>query len=971
MKLRLCADPHRMRGVSWLFLAILLVFGVAHPLHAQWTTADAQSAFSSYNNAFYFNPSGNNYDYRSQQGATGTSGFWVGAEEIEIALDAYAQNPTPAGVTMINQLCNGFVAQFSSNWSGDTYDDDLMWATIAFIRAYNATGNTTWLNDAETNFATVWSRGYDTTFGGGIWWNVAAANTPSGYKASASNWTFVIAGNLLYQITGNSTYLSDANTVYSWASTTLYDASTGRVHDGVNSSGVQDGQYSYNYGVAVGASYFENRWSDANNISTYLINNLSSGTIGGYNVMPNYGQGGTDGGGFNSITLRWIGYAYTHGAISNRNILSWAQTNVGLGWAQRNASGLSWNNWLAATPNGTALYSWDCSNTVAGLLDIPTTSSAADFSLTASSAVINLTPGSNGTATLSVAPSNGFNGIVNLSAIAIGSPVGVSVALSQSSITGSGVATLLVSTTAATPGANYLIAITGASGNVAHTVFVQLALPFFNLSIATPSLALDQSGRATSAITILPQNGFDGKVQFLRPVGLPPGVIARFRPENASTGTTLELETRSDAAVGINMPLSITATSGALTQTVSTALTLSAATGDRGEGVPVDLSAAFNGTGIYPKGATYSTSAGIDGDGYSYSSDVLASERVLSNVLFRIGPASNPDVVYGTGQQIPLPSGRFTTLQLLATGIGGGATAQPIVVTYTDGTTSQFTQSFSDWFSPASNANETDAVVSPYRNDGNGTQDGRPFTLYGYTFVLQRDKTVQSLTLPDNHNVVVLSATLTRQYLGEQVNLASAFNLAGIYTNGTAFAANAGLDGGGTAYSANLLGIQSGASNIVVDNLNFNLGAPNVNNVAYGTGQPIELPSGHFSSLRILGTGIYGDQISQIITVEYTDGTTSTFKQSFSDWFSPQRYPREFIAEAMPYRLRAAGTQDSQTFNLYQYTLPLDGRKIVKSLTLPVNRDVVVLGVTLANDLFDERGDSEPWSPEGGWSGSK
>lgn len=167
MKIRLCATLRSMGGAPWIFLAILFVLCAARTSVAQWTATDAQTAFSDYNNGFYFNPSGDNYDYRSSQGATTTSGFWVGAEEIELALDAYNQNPTAANRTIINQLCNGFIAQFGSDWSGDTYDDDLMWATIAFERAYTATGTAAWLTDAENNFATVWNRGYDTTFGGG------------------------------------------------------------------------------------------------------------------------------------------------------------------------------------------------------------------------------------------------------------------------------------------------------------------------------------------------------------------------------------------------------------------------------------------------------------------------------------------------------------------------------------------------------------------------------------------------------------------------------------------------------------------------------------------------------------------------------------------------------------------------------------------------------------------------------------
>ncbi len=368
MRTRISSETVPSSHVRWFLLALcLLPFGWRSS-QAQWSASDAQTAFNNYNNAFYFNPGGSNYDYRGQQGSTTTSGFWVGAEEIEVAEDAYALNPTSANQTTINQLCNGFVAQFSADWSGDSYDDDLMWATIAFVRAYKATGNTTWLSDAQNNFATVWSRGYDSS-NGGIWWNVATKN----FKASASNWTFVIAGNLLYQATGSSTYQSEARTIYNWCMSNLYNASTGQVYDGVStSSGTSTGQYSYNYGVAIGANYYQGDSQDATKMATYLMNNLKNGTYNGYNLMPNYGQGGTDGGGFNGIALRWVGLAYAHNVIQNGMVLQWAQANVSYAWSQRNSAGLSWNNWGTATPNGTALYSWDCSDTVAGLLDIPT-----------------------------------------------------------------------------------------------------------------------------------------------------------------------------------------------------------------------------------------------------------------------------------------------------------------------------------------------------------------------------------------------------------------------------------------------------------------------------------------------------------------------------------------------------------------------------------------------------------------------
>ena len=47
-----------------------------------------------------------------------------------------------------------------------------------------------------------------------------------------------------------------------------------------------------------------------------------------------------------------------------------------------------------------------------------------------------------------------------------------------------------------------------------------------------------------------------------------------------------------------------------------------------------------------------------------------------------------------------------------------------------------------------------------YRDNGQGQRDNRTFYLYEYKFVLNATKTVASITLPNNRNVVVLAATL-------------------------------------------------------------------------------------------------------------------------------------------------------------------------------------------------------------------
>ena len=65
----------------------------------------------------------------------------------------------------------------------------------------------------------------------------------------------------------------------------------------------------------------------------------------------------------------------------------------------------------------------------------------------------------------------------------------------------------------------------------------------------------------------------------------------------------------------------------------------------------------------------------------------------------------------------------------------------------------------------------------------------------------------------------------------------------------------------------------------------------------------IALPAGSYTALNFLGTAIYGNKTAQTFTVTYTDGTTSTFTQSMSDWGAAQNYTGETVASAMAYRL--------------------------------------------------------------------
>ena len=300
------------------------------------------------------------------------------------------------------------------------------------------------------------------------------------------------------------------------------------------------------------------------------------------------------------------------------------------------------------------------------------------------------------------------------------------------------------------------MAVTGTSAALAHTAYVTVALPGFTIT-APRNVFVNQGSTAGATITINDVNGFNGSVK-LSAAGLPKGVSATLNSPHTPSSTTVTFAASSAAATGF-ASVTITGTSGNIIQTATITLAVSAATGTAGTGSPIDLSSAFNVNGVYTDGTTYNT-GGLDGVGFSYSANLLSPSRVLSGIEFQLGPANQPNAVGGAGQAVSLPAGHFPRLVLLATGVQGNQTGQTITVTYTDGTSTQFLESFSDWFTPQNFPGEIDAVVMPYRNFADGSQDNRPFSLYAYVFRINSSKTVKSITLPNNPNVLVLAATL-------------------------------------------------------------------------------------------------------------------------------------------------------------------------------------------------------------------
>jgi hypothetical protein len=295
---------------------------------------------------------------------------------------------------------------------------------------------------------------------------------------------------------------------------------------------------------------------------------------------------------------------------------------------------------------------------------------------------------------------------------------------------------------------------TGLAAQYANAINTAVSSSGFTLSGPT-NVFLNQNSSANASITIKDFGGFNGKV-ILSVSTLPKGVKASF--QGTGNSRRVVFTANSSATTGFTT-VTVTGTSGGITETVTFTLAVSAAVGTTGTGTQVNLSSEFNVNGIYTDGTMYST-GGLDGTGYSYSANLLTTSRVYNGVLFDFGPANELDAVGCSGQSVSLTPGKFSSLMLLATGVEGNQTSQTFTVKYSDGTTSKIVQSFSDWFTPQKYTGESEGVAMAYRNFDNGTKDQRTFSLYEYRFALNPNKVVQSISLPGNSHVLVLAATL-------------------------------------------------------------------------------------------------------------------------------------------------------------------------------------------------------------------
>ena len=186
------------------------------------------------------------------------SGWWNAANTITVLVNYSKVTGSTQYVSVLaSTFANANKANGTVNFINN-YDDDEGWWALAWIDAYDLTGNATYLTMAETIFANIATEWDTTTCGGGVWWSKSGGGT---YKNAIANELFLtVAAKLANRTTGSisSTYLTWAQDEWAWFKASGMINSQSLINDGLTSTnpnsctnnGAQT--WTYNQGVILG-----------------------------------------------------------------------------------------------------------------------------------------------------------------------------------------------------------------------------------------------------------------------------------------------------------------------------------------------------------------------------------------------------------------------------------------------------------------------------------------------------------------------------------------------------------------------------------------------------------------------------------------------------------------------------------------------------------------------------------------------
>lgn len=328
--------PRRSYTAVLLSFFLILLFTAVAPAQAADYTSYANTG------------AGKLYSQYNQTNGLWSTGWWQSANHLTTLIDYMLRGGTNNYTSIIANTYDKNINSYQGNYRNEFLDDTGWWG-LAWIRAYDKTGDTRYLNTAKIDADHMHAYWDTSTCNGGVWWTQARD-----YKNAITIELYIKLNAAYYNRTNNVTYLNRARTGWDWFVNSGMINSSNLVNDGLtlscqNNNGIV---WTYNQGVILGAAAElhratgESRYLDkGQQIATAAMNTLRHGITGALRENGcESGNCGADGPLFKGIFMRNL-YELNQRRFnqSNKNFMT---LNADVIWANNRSNdqfGLFWS----------------------------------------------------------------------------------------------------------------------------------------------------------------------------------------------------------------------------------------------------------------------------------------------------------------------------------------------------------------------------------------------------------------------------------------------------------------------------------------------------------------------------------------------------------------------------------------------------------------------------------------------------